>query len=35
MEQYPVGDALQVAKNVAVYLDTDLSVMDLVAFICP
>ena len=29
MEQYPVGDALQVAKNVAVYLDTDLSVMDL------
>ncbi len=30
MEQYPIADALQVAKNTAVYLDTDLSVMDLV-----
>ncbi len=31
MEQYPIGDALQVAKNTAVYLKTDFSVMDLVA----
>lgn len=30
MEQYPVNDALQVAKNMAVYLKTDLSVTDLV-----
>ena len=30
MEQYPIGDALQVAKNTAVYLNTDMSVMDLV-----
>ena len=30
MEQYPIGDALQVAKNTAVYLKTDFSVPDLV-----
>lgn len=30
MEKYPMSDALKVAKNVAYYMNTDLSVMDLV-----